>query len=261
MPKPETQPCSLCLIKAGGTYPEAAERLGDFEDWLMPGLGMPRHTVRVVDARQTADLPEPRECAGVVMTGSHAMITHRLPWMARLSGWIERLVAADVPFLGICFGHQMLAQAMGGRVDYHPGGREIGTVPIGLYPDAAADPLFSAMPSRFAAHAVHAQSVLELPPGATRLAGNAFEPTHAFRIGARAWGIQFHPEFDVERMGVYVDHLTPALREAGRDIGAIRAGLAETPESAGLLARFAHLARTVAKLEASSPSPRLGEPP
>ncbi len=246
MPRHKTPPRSLCLIKAGGTYPDVAGRLGDFEDWLMPGLGLPGRAVRVVDARQAADLPEPDECSGVIMTGAHAMITDRLPWMERLASWVERLVAAEVPYLGICFGHQMLAQAMGGRVDYHPGGREIGTVPIELTPAAAADPLFSAMPARFSAHAVHAQSVLDLPLGATRLAGNAFEPTHAFRVGARAWGIQFHPEFNVERMGVYVDHLTPALREAGRDIAAIRASLAETPESAGLLALFSRLAHASA---------------
>lgn len=243
MPGDVAAPGVLQVIKAGGTYPDVVGRLGDFEDWLMSGLHLPRQAVRVVDARRAGELPDPAECAGVVVTGAHAMVTDRLPWMERLADWIERLVMAQVPYLGICFGHQMLAQALGGRVDYHPGGREIGTVPIELAPAAAADPLFSGMPARFAAHAVHAQSVRDLPPGAIRLAGNDFEPTHAFRVGTRAWGIQFHPEFDVERMGVYVDHLTPALLAAGRDIGAIRAGLTHTPESTGLLARFVHLTR------------------
>lgn len=257
MPRVEAPSHVLCVIKAGGTYPDVVGRLGDFEDWLMPGLDLPRQAVRVVDARQAADLPEPGECAGVVVTGAHAMVTDRLPWMERLAAWIERLVMAEVPYLGICFGHQMLAQALGGRVDYHPGGREIGTVPVELAPAAAADPLFSGMPARFAAHAVHAQSVRDLPTGAIRLAGNDFEPTHAFRVGPCAWGIQFHPEFDVERMGVYVDHLTPALLAAGRDIGAIRAGLAETPESAGLLARFVRLTRLTepAAMLEKSPQP------
>jgi GMP synthase (glutamine-hydrolysing) len=99
------------------------------------------------------------------------------------------------------------------------------------------------MPARLAAHVVHAQAVLDLPAGATRLAGNAFEPNHAFRIGARAWGVQFHPEFNKERMALYVDHLAETLRAAGRDPLAIRANLAETPESAGLLPRFAALVR------------------
>lgn len=233
----------LCLIKAGGTYPEAAREFGDFEHWVMAGLDMPRREVRVLDARLVDRLPEPRECAGVVMTGSHAMVTDRLPWMERLAEWLRRLVAEDIPFLGICFGHQLLAQSLGGRVDFHPRGREIGTVPIEMTPSAAGDPLFSAMPARFSAHAVHAQSVRELPPGAVLLAGNDFEPTHAFRAGAHAWGIQFHPEFTRERMNLYIDHLAHDARCASCDIEAIRAGLAETPHSAELLRRFASLAR------------------
>jgi GMP synthase (glutamine-hydrolysing) len=243
MPRPDPTSRPLHLIKAGGTFPRAAHDGGDFEHWVMAGLGLPRRSVRVLDARLVDSLPAPGECGGVVMTGSHAMVTDRLPWMERLADWMRALLAAEVPYLGICFGHQLLAQALGGRVDYHPGGREIGTVAIDLAPEAAGDSLFASMPARFAAHAVHAQSVRELPAGAVLLAGNDYEPTHAFRIGARAWGVQFHPEFDIERMALYVHHLAPDLRAAGRDPATILAGLAPTPEAAGLLPRFAHLAR------------------
>lgn len=243
MSRPDRHPRPLCLIKAGGTYPEAVPEMQDFEDWVMAGLGLPHDQVSVIDARLADRLPEPEECVGVVMTGSHAMVSERLPWMERLAEWMRRLVEAEVPFLGICFGHQLLAQALGGRVDFHPRGREIGTVPIELTPAAASDALFSGMPSHFAAHAVHAQSVRELPPGAVLLAGNDFEPTHAFRVGARAWGIQFHPEFNPSRMFMYIDHLALDARCANCDIEAIRAGVAETPESARLLPIFANLAR------------------
>jgi GMP synthase (glutamine-hydrolysing) len=100
-------------------------------------------------------------------------------------------------------------------VDYHPGGREIGTVDIDLLPAAVDDPLFASLPPGFSAHVVHAQTVMEPPPGAVRLAENAFEPTHAFRVGRRAWGVQFHPEFDLVRMTGYVDRLAADL-VAGR---------------------------------------------
>lgn len=236
-------PHSVYLIKAGGTFSREVRKTGDFEHWVMAGLALPRRDMRVLDARCINRLPDPEACAGVVMTGSHAMVTERLPWMERIAGWLRELVAAEVPYLGICFGHQMLAQALGGRVDYHPGGRETGTVPIDLEPAAATDPLFAGMPTRFSAHAVHAQTVVDLPYGAVRLAGNRFEPTHAFRAGARAWGIQFHPEFNVERMAMYLEHLAPDLHATSRNIGAIYAGLAETPQAAGLLPRFAGLTR------------------
>jgi GMP synthase (glutamine-hydrolysing) len=233
----------LCLIKAGSTYPENIAETGDFEDWLIAGLGLPEDAVCVLDAREVAELPPPGECAGVLIGGAHAMITDEMPWMKRLADWTARVVAAQVPFLGICFGHQMLARAMGGRVDFHPQGREIGSVPIELHPAAETDPLFADMPTRFRAHAVHAQSVVTLPPGAELLAGNSFEATHAFRVGGCAWGVQFHPEFNPARMSVYLDHFAPTLHAVGQDAASIRAGLVATPESASLLPRFARLAR------------------
>lgn len=233
----------ICIIKAGSTFPENLAETGDFDDWLIAGLGLPRNEVRVVDAREAAKLPAPHECAGVVISGAHAMVTDDLPWMLRLSDWTRRVVTAQVPFLGICFGHQILARAMGGQVDFHPKGREIGSVDIELHAAAQSDLLFAAMPKRFRAHAVHAQTVSKLPAGATLLAGNAYEPTHAFRVGICAWGVQFHPEFNPARMAVYLDHFAPVLQAAGVDAAAIRAGLVDTPESAGLLSRFVRLAR------------------
>ncbi len=234
----------IYIIKAGATFPENIAETGDFEDWLIAGLGVKQHEVRVLDAREDTPLPPPTECAGVVISGAHAMITDDLPWMLRLADWTARIVKAQVPFLGICFGHQMLARAMGGKVDYHPQGREIGSVDIELNPAAKTDALFAAMPSRFYAHAIHAQSISKLPPSATLLASNAYEATHAFRIGDCAWGVQFHPEFNQARMTVYLDRFSETLLAAGQDAAAIRASLIETPAAASLLPRFARLART-----------------
>ena len=235
----------ICIIKAGSTFPENVAQSGDFDDWLIAGLGVPKAEVRVIDIHKNGKLPDPAECAGVLVSGAHAMITDDLPWMRKLTDWTRRVVTAQVPFLGICFGHQMLARAMGGKVDFHPDGREIGSVEIELNAAAASDLLFASLPRRFPAHAVHAQSVRALPASATLLAGNAFEATHAFRVGTCAWGVQFHPEFNLTQISHYLDHFTPSLQEAGRDAAAIRASLVETPESAGLLPRFAKLAQVV----------------
>ncbi len=233
----------LILLKAGSTFPDLIPRLGDFDQWLRPGLALPDEQVDVLEIWRDAPLPPPEACAGVIMTGAHAMVTDHLPWMRRALDWLPRLVAAEVPYLGICFGHQMLAEAMGGRVDFHPGGREIGCVDLHLYPACADDRLFHGLPERFPALAVHAQSVRELPPGATLLAGNAYEPHHAFRVGGHAWGIQFHPEFNRERMDAYVHHLSQQLCAAGQDCQKIRARLCDTPIAADLLPRFAALAK------------------
>jgi GMP synthase (glutamine-hydrolysing) len=85
--------------------------------------------------------------------------------------------------------------------------------------------------------------VRDLPPDALLLAGNGFEAHHAFRIGGQAWGLQFHPEFNRERMAAYIHYLAPHLRAAGKDCDQIRARLCDTPIAASLLPRFAALAR------------------
>ena len=73
------------------------------------------------------------------------------------------------------------------------------------------------------------------------LAGNAHEPHHAYRIGERAWGVQFHPEFSADAMRCYIDTLAPSLSDAGRDVQALRTGVRDTPDAAALLGRFARL--------------------
>ncbi|NTV01668.1 MAG: glutamine amidotransferase [Chlorobiaceae bacterium] len=233
---------SLFIIKAGSTHACTAGRLGDFEQWIIDGLGGLRCPVRVADAVHGEHLPDPGECAGAVVTGSHAMVTDELPWSLAIERWIAGLLEACVPFLGICYGHQLLGRAAGGEVGYHPLGREVGTVEVDLTPEAREDRLFGGVPGHFFAHATHAQSVLRLPPGAVRLAGNPYEPNHAFRVGPCAWGVQFHPEYTREVMAEYVMEDFRRLQAEGRDVEALLAGIGETPGAARVLTNFASLA-------------------
>lgn len=186
----------------------------------------------VLDAEHGAELPEAADCAGVVVTGSHSMVTEGLPWSAGLEKWIPSLVEADVPFLGICYGHQLLARAAGGEVGFHPRGMEIGTVEVHLLPDCADDPLFRSLPRRFAVHASHSQTVLRLPPRAVRLAANEYEPNHAFRVGGSAWGVQFHPEYDVCIMRSYIVEQADELTSTGFNVGELLDAVGETPFAA-----------------------------
>lgn len=232
----------LYIFKLGSTFPETARRLGDFDRWTSRALDAADAPVEILDVEHGAALPGHALCAGIVMTGSHSMVTDDLPWSVALEGWLRTALERSVPILGVCYGHQLLARAAGGRVDYHPQGREIGTVEIQTLPACAADPLFRGAPAIFRAHATHAQSVLELPPGAIHLAMNAWERNHAYRLGECAWGVQFHPEYDKTIMRAYINGLAEQLRSAGRNVDDLQREVTDTPFANGIPRRFRKLA-------------------
>jgi GMP synthase (glutamine-hydrolysing) len=228
----------LLIIKAGKSFPFIVRECGDFEDWIISGMEPLPFKVKVVTAYKNTRLPDYDSVSGVVVTGSHAMVTDREPWSERIAQWIPGVLARGIPFLGICYGHQLLAYSMGGVVGYHPKGREIGTATIRLNAEAKEDPLLSVLPDEFSAHVTHSQSVLKLPPGAGLLAGNEFEPHHVFRLGKSAWGLQFHPEFNARIMRSYIDEMTGFLKQEGLSPDLLRNNVAETPDSNMLLRRF-----------------------
>lgn len=240
---PSSRP--LLILKTGSAPAPIREQLGDFDRWIEAGLRAGgASAVSVHDARvQDAPLPPaPESFAGAVVTGSSAMVSDREAWSEALVPWLRAAVASGVPLLGICYGHQLLAHALGGEVGQHPQGVEIGTALIERRPAADGDPLFGELPQRFAAQTVHWQSVRRLPEDAQALAGNAHDPHHAFRVGARAWGVQFHPEFSAPAMRAYADVMAPALGKSGIDATQVRQAVQPTPEAAALLPRFARLA-------------------
>lgn len=235
------RPHPLVIVKLGDTFEALRAQRGDFEHWIADGLDTRTLPLLVVDPRRGDALPDPDQVAGVVVTGSHAMVSNREPWSEATAAWLAQLVARDTPVLGICYGHQLLAHALGGEAGNHPRGVEIGTVTVTLDEAAATDPLLHGLPAQFPAHTVHWQSALRLPEGAVRLAGSAHEPVQAFRVGGHAWGVQFHPEFDAEAMRGYIDLLADDLVGAGTDPAALRERVAPTGAAAGLLGRFARI--------------------
>jgi len=230
----------ILVVKLGATTPSLAQQQGDFEDWITARLGWVPVPVAVADPRR-ASLPDPQQFSGVVLTGSHTMVTDHEAWSERTAEWIPAVMAAGIPLLGICYGHQLIAYALGGEVGPNPRGRESGTVEITLRDTARHDPLFADLPAAFAAHVSHAQSVLRLPPHAVWLASSRREPHHAFAVGARTWGVQFHPEFNELAAQTYVDACTGELRAQGDDPAQVRAAIAATPHAAAVLRRFAAL--------------------
>ena len=223
----------ILIVLAGRTYSAISAQQGDFGDWIARGLGaaVPQ---RRIDARVAMELPAPNGLAGVVVSGSHAMVSHCEAWSERLAQWMKACVEAGVPVLGICYGHQLLAHAFGGRVDDLPGGPEVGSKLIRLNRNAHKDPLMEGLPASFAAQLVHYQSVLELPQKAVLLASSDAEPHQAFRVGTCGWGVQFHPEFSQEAMRGYLDEMSATVDGAQ----ALASQVESTHAAGSVLERF-----------------------
>ncbi len=240
----------ILIVAAGNTLPGIREAQGDFDDWIAAGLGDALPLRRINAQQEAAALPEPSGLSAVVVSGSHAMVSHREPWSEQLALWMRRCVEAQVPLLGICYGHQLLAHAFGGEVDDLPGGPEVGTQSIRLTHDAHQDALLAGLPDQFPAQLVHYQSVLRLPDQAVLLACSDLEPHQAFRVGGCGWGVQFHPEFSAHAMRAYVGHVN-RLRDASNQLDSGQVSI--TPDAGGLLGRFASMVAASPGVRSQSP--------
>jgi GMP synthase (glutamine-hydrolysing) len=236
------KPC--LIIKSGEKIPALATVSGDYEDWIAAGMGLTHPHYIVVAPYRGETLPAVGAISGVVITGSGSMVTEQAPWMEKSAAWLREALAHNVPVLGICFGHQLLAHALGGEVAFNPAGVEVGSISVSLTTEARQDPLLGTLPPIFTAQLSHRQSVCRLPQGARLLASSEMEPHQGFAWGECAWGIQFHPEFDATIIRHFIDFYRNQLRQEGRDAAALEAARLPSPHSHTLLARFATIIRS-----------------
>jgi GMP synthase-like glutamine amidotransferase len=151
--------------------------------------------VALVDIEAGDAIPATLEgVAGVISLGGPMSLgpSPELDWLEPELELIRRAAADGVPFFGVCLGAQLLALAFGGRVHTGPT-PEVGPGPVRLLPAAAGDPVFGDLEPTIPAFHWHADT-FELPPAATLLASSDRYPHQAIRIGATAYGVQFHAE-------------------------------------------------------------------
>ena len=227
-------PGTLQIIITGDTVEPVRSELGNFPDLVAAAIVVPWRAVLAVDDARTAPPPE-RNPAAIIVTGSPASVHHREPWMLRTEAWLRERVAVRTPILGICFGHQLLAQALGGRVTPNERGREIGTVAIERLTD---DPLFDGLPTTFEANASHSDTVLEPPASAVVLARSSGDRHQVLRFGPRCYGVQFHPEFDDRVMRGYLLAHAAELRREGLDPDVLREQARATPAGSRIMRNF-----------------------
>ncbi len=183
------------ILQTGKAVPQVRARRGEYADIfadLLAGHGFDFAPYMVVDGVFPSG---PEAADGWLITGSRHGVYEDLPWIGGLEAFIRRLHAARLPTIGVCFGHQIIAQALGGKVEKFSGGWAVGLQEY-RFEDG----------TRMRLNAWHQDQVTRPPAGARVLAGNDFCAYASLRIGAHLLTIQPHPEFDAWQIGQLIAH-------------------------------------------------------
>jgi GMP synthase (glutamine-hydrolysing) len=182
------------FLRFGGLEPGQLHRVR-LEAGPLPAVDLDRYSGIILGGSPFTASDPPESKSGV-----------QLRVEAELMDLVERVTAADFPFLGACYGIGTLGRLRGGQVDGQFG-EPISAVDVELADGAVSDPLLAGVPQRFKAFAGHKEACSVLPAGAVRLAGSVACPVHMFRLGSNVYATQFHPELDedglVTRISVY----------------------------------------------------------
>jgi len=222
----ETGHAPADLRARSGSYPDMFRQLlaphgFDFRSWTVVDMAFP-------DSVHDAD--------GWLITGSRHGAYEDLPFVAPLEAFIRKAYAAGVPLVGICFGHQIIAQALGGRVEKVSRGWAVGPQTYQLDD------------TTLTLNAWHQDQVTKAPDGAEVIARNDFCPIAGLRYGDRAWSVQPHPEFDDDFLRGLIETRGPGLvpdrqlAEAAQRLGTPT----DAPDIARRIAEFFRLPRAAA---------------
>lgn len=189
---------AITIIETG-TPPEPVRiRCGQTADWFLAALARIGKKADIVRPYLGEKLPEPTSITAAIITGSWSMVTDREAWSEKTAAWIRQAMTFDIPLFGVCYGHQLMAHALGGIVGDNPYGGETGIADIELTPSGKRNLLLDNFPESFPACVFHRQSVLKPPQDGDILAVSEKDGCQILRYGTSAFSVQFHPEFTSE---------------------------------------------------------------
>lgn len=222
------------ILQTGHAPDEMRRAQGNYTDMfqrLLAGRGFRFSTWDVVDG----DFPPDVQAAdGWLITGSKHGAYEDHPWIPPLEDHIRAAYAAAVPVVGICFGHQIVAQALGGRVEKFAGGWTVGRQS------------YAWLGEEIALNAWHQDQVVAPPEGAETVAASGGCAHAALVYGDRAFTVQAHPEFDAESIDTLIRTRgggtvpEPLLRQAATNLTQPTANAALAEQIAGFFTGAGH---------------------
>ncbi|ORM64671.1 GMP synthase [Pantoea rodasii] len=193
-----TRALPLALIQLEVPPPQVVAQIGEQPVWFIDALQLQPDDYVIIRPHLGEELPAFDRISGAVLSGSWAMVTDHADWSERTAAWIRGALEAELPLLGVCYGHQLMAYALGGKVGDNPNGWERGLKT--LTHTASDDPWLATLPGEFQAWLSHRQSVITPPSQAEVLARSELDGCQILRYSPQALSVQFHPEFTREIM-------------------------------------------------------------
>ena len=187
------------ILQSGHLSEQIQEEIGDYDilfDQLLSPLGFKLSVWNVVDMEFPDNI---HTCDGWLVTGSRHGVYDPLPFIAKLEAFIRNIYSAKIPLVGICFGHQIIAQALGGRVEKFKGGWSIGAQ---RYEHEGKSMILNAW---------HQDQVVEVPSSAEVIGKSDFCENAAMVYGDHVYTLQQHPEFTRDVVDLLLQYRAPGI--------------------------------------------------
>ena len=190
----------IIILNCGPGLAEVRNEFGIAVEWIQRAVDGSKFKFTSMDVYDGA-MPNYDDGDAWIITGASESVYDDLDWIVELELVIKQAIEVEKPILGICFGHQLLVQGMGGKVEKNSKGWDLGSYPMVEMVDHH---LFNNINTNDYFYNSHQDIVVDLPNGCIALAHNKMG-NQAFRYGKRIYGVQFHPEFTHSIMKKYVE--------------------------------------------------------
>jgi GMP synthase (glutamine-hydrolysing) len=191
---------NIIILNCGPGLTEVRNEFGIAVAWIQRKVDATKFKFTSMDVYD-GEMPNYDDGDAWIITGASESVYDDLDWIVELEEAIKKALEVEKPILGICFGHQLIAQAMGGKVEKNSKGWDLGSYPM---IDIVEHQLFNNIDTNDFFYNSHQDIVTDLPKGFISLAQNKMG-NQAFNFGKRIYGVQFHPEFTHSIMKKYVE--------------------------------------------------------
>lgn len=180
------------ILQTGDAPVELKHQFGEYSDMFVALLSVHKHdfSFKVYPVLHNEFPADANECDGWLITGSRYSAYEGQPWIHELKEFVRQIAATDKPLVGICFGHQIIAEALGGRVEKSDKGWGLGLDTYTLSDDAP-----ESVPQALTLNVFHQDQIVKLPPNTRIFASSDFCQYAGMLIGDKIMTIQAHPEF------------------------------------------------------------------